>query len=74
MPGDREETLSEANLLGESSFGNFWAGSGLKTLMRMVDENREDMLQVVQIKTDTGYDISIESFLDAIAHLKILWS
>ena len=40
MPGDTEQdVLNEANLLGESSFGTFWAGSGLTTLMKLVDSH-----------------------------------
>ena len=37
-PGDTEkDALNEANLLGEASFDIFWAGIGLKTLMKLVD-------------------------------------
>ena len=72
MPGDSEEdTLNEANLLGESSFGNFWAGTALKTLMNVVDKDPE-LLPLMKIRTDMSNKIfSIEEFLTVIQKHKI---
>ena len=72
MPGDSEEdTLNEANLLGESSFGTFWAGTALKTLMTVVDKDPE-LLPLIKIRTDMSSKIfSIEEFLTVIQKLKI---
>ena len=72
MPGDTEEdTLNEANLLGESSFGIFWAGTALKTLMTIVDKEPE-MLQHMRIAQDMSKKIfSIEEFLTVIQKHKI---
>ncbi len=72
MPGDTEQdTLNEANLLGESSFGTFWAGTGLKTLMTMVDKQPE-LLQHVRIAQDMSKAIfTVEQFLTAIQKLKV---
>ena len=72
MPGDNEEdTLNEANLLGESSFGIFWAGTALKTLMTIVDKEPE-MLQHMRIAQDMSKKIfSIEEFLTVIQKHKI---
>ena len=72
MPRDSEEdTLNEANLLGESSFGNFWAGTALKTLMNVVDKDPE-LLPMMKIRTDMSNKIfSIEEFLTVIQKLKI---
>lgn len=72
MPNDRETELSDANLLGESSFETFWAGGGLKVLMKLVDKQPE-MLPSVTIKTDTGKTISIDEFLTDIGKLKIAY-
>jgi hypothetical protein len=72
MPGDREETLSEANLLGESSFDNFWAGSGLRVLMTLVDKQPE-VLEAVRIISDTNKRFSIAEFLEEIANYKIIY-
>lgn len=72
MPGDTEEdTLNEANLLGESSFGTFWAGTALKTLMTVVDKEPE-LLQHMRIAQDMSKKIfSIEEFLTVIQKHKI---
>jgi len=72
MPGDTEATLSEANLLGESSFSNFWAGSGLRVLMTLVDKQPE-VLESVRIIGDTGRKLSIAEFLEEIANFKIIY-
>lgn len=72
MPGDTEEdSLNEANLLGESSFGTFWGGIALSTLMGMV-ENEPELLKLVTIRTDMEKkSYSIEEFLTKINKLKI---
>ena len=72
MPGDTEEdVLNEANLLGEDSFGTFWAGSGLTTLMKIVDSHPE-VLPMVRIRTDMDQrSYTIEHFLTNISKLKI---
>lgn len=72
MPGDKEEdTLNEANLLGEASFDVFWAGTALKTLMTIVDKQPE-LLPLITIKTDmSDKTLNIEKFLTAIQKLKI---
>jgi len=72
MPGDSEEdTLNEANLLGESSFGTFWAGTALKTLMTVVDKDPE-LLPLMKIGTDMSKRLfTIEEFLTTISKLQI---
>ena len=72
MPGDKEEdTLNEANLLGEASFDVFWGGTALKTLMTIVDKQPE-LLPLITIKTDmSDKALNIEKFLTAIQKLKI---
>jgi len=72
MPGDREEdTLNEANLLGEASFDVFWGGTALKTLMTIVDKQPE-LLPLVKIRSDMSRKIfTIEQFLTAIQKLKV---
>lgn len=72
FPGDKEEdALNEANLVGESSFGRFWAGQGLKTVMKIVDGD-VDYLAVMTIRTDTGRYLSIGEFLEEIQKLKVM--
>ena len=71
MPGDTEQdALNEANLLGEESLGNFWPGSGLGVLMRLVDEAPE-ALPTVRIMTDYKETIGEGEFLEKISTLKI---
>ena len=62
MPGDKESELSDANLLGESSFGTFWSGQGLKVLMLMVDK-RPELLESIIIKTDQNKTVTVAEFL-----------
>ena len=72
MPGDTEkEVYFDSNLLGEDTgFGIFWAGSGLKALMSMVD-SRPELLPDVKIKTDKGKILTVEEFLTQIKGLKV---
>ena len=72
MPGDTEQdALNEANLIGEESFGIFWAGTALKTLMNIVDKEPE-ILPIVKIRTDMSNKIfNIEEFLTSIQKLKV---
>lgn len=68
MPNDTEQdTLNEANLLGETSFGVFWAGSALATLMRVMDEE-PDLLPLIRIASDMSKRLfTIEEFLTVIS-------
>ena len=72
LPGDTEkDCINDTNLLGESSFNTFYAGMGLKALMKMVDKTPELLTQVT-IKTDQGKSLSVEEFLTAIQSLKVV--
>jgi len=68
MPGDTEQdTLNEANLLGETSFGVFWAGSALGVLMKLIDEQPE-VLPALRVATDMSKRLfTIEEFLSVIS-------
>ena len=71
MPNDTEkDTLNEANLLGESSFGSFWPGSGLKVLMTLVQDAPEALLSV-KIKSEDGVQYGVGEFLEILDKLKI---
>jgi hypothetical protein len=70
-PGDTEQdTLNEANLLGEASFDIFWAGIGLNTLMKLVDTEPQ-LLESLRIVNDKGRTLTISEFLTDIGKLKI---
>ena len=70
--GESESTsYHDANLLGkDNGFGVFWAGSGLKKLMSIVDKQPE-LLEHIKIKTDKNETITVEKFLENIKKLKI---
>lgn len=71
MPGDTEQdSWLDSNLLGESSFKVFWAGQGLKTLMKMV-EGQPELLEHVTIKTDQNQTLTVTEFLDNIKKLQV---
>tara|TARA_R110002051_G_scaffold323445_1_gene417085 strand:+ start:654 stop:899 length:246 start_codon:yes stop_codon:yes gene_type:complete len=72
LPGDTaKEAYYESNEIGENTgFGVFWAGSGLKALMTMVDKQPE-ILPHITIRTDRGGSLSVEQFLTEIKGLKV---
>jgi len=72
LPGDTaKEAYYESNEIGENTgFGVFWAGSGLKALMTMVDKQPE-ILPHITIRTDKGNSLSVEQFLTEIKGLKV---
>lgn len=70
MPNDSESELSDANLLGESSFGTFWSGGGLSVLMKIVDRQPE-LIEHIIIKTDTNKILTIDQFLTDLQKLKV---
>ena len=72
LPGDSEKDVHfDSNILGENTgFGVFWAGSGLKTLMKMVDRQPE-ILPDVKIKTEKGKTLTVDEFLTEIKGLKV---
>ena len=72
LPGDTEREVNfDSNLLGENTgFGVFWAGAGLKVLMKMVDTSPQ-MLPDVRIKTAKGRELTVEEFLTEIKGLKV---
>ena len=72
LPGDTaKEAQYESNEIGEDTgFGVFWAASGLKALMHMVDTQPE-ILPHITIKTDKGNNLSVEQFLTQIKDLKV---
>mgnify|MGYP001171652890 CR=1 FL=1 len=70
--GESESTsYHDANLLGkDNGFGVFWAGSGLKKLMSIVDKQPE-LLEHIKIKTDKNETITVDQFLKSIQKLQV---
>jgi hypothetical protein len=72
LPGDTEKDAAlDTNLLGEASFKTFYAGLGLKALMKMVD-SKPELLTSVTIKTDKNETLTVEEFLTRIQPLKVI--
>lgn len=71
LPGDTEESITDANILGEeSTHNNFWPGDGLIALNNIIDR-RPDMLdQITVIRSDRKI-ITIDKFLDSIKKFNI---
>jgi hypothetical protein len=71
LPGDTEESITDANILGEeSTHNNFWPGDGLTALNNIIDR-RPDMLdQITVIRSDRKV-ITIEKFLNDIKKFNI---
>jgi hypothetical protein len=71
LPGDIEENITDANILGEeSTHNNFWPGDGLTALNNIIDR-RPDMLdQITVIRSDRKV-ITIEKFLNDIKKFNI---
>lgn len=71
LPGDTEESITDANILGEeSTHNNFWPGDGLIALNNIIDR-RPDMLdQITVIRSDRKV-ITIEKFLNDIKKFNI---
>jgi len=71
LPGDTEENITDANILGEeTTHNNFWPGDGLIALNNIIDR-RPDMLdQITVIRSDRKV-ITIEKFLNDIKKFNI---
>lgn len=72
LPGDDQRTAGyfETNLLGETSFKNFWVGSAWYALKRVID--KPHIAHQVTIKSSSGKSFTIDEFLDELKGLKII--
>lgn len=72
LPGDTNEDLYlETNLLGEESFGTFYAGTGYKVLTKIID-TKPELLETVTILADTGKKFTVEEFLTILSNFKTI--
>jgi len=70
LPDDTEQDVDfSTNILGESSFKNFWADDGFQVLVRLV-EKYPDTLSEVKIKDDKNKTYTVEEFLEKNKKLK----
>jgi len=72
LPDDTEEGVQySTNVLGESSFKNFWADQGYEILERLVNKY-PDTLNEIKIKDEKSKDYTVEEFLDIIEKLNLI--
>ena len=72
LPDDTEEGVQySTNVLGESSFKNFWAEQGFEILERLINKY-PDTLNEVKIKDEKSKEYTVEEFLKNIGKLNII--
>ena len=72
LPDDTEEGVQySTNVLGESSFKNFWAEQGFAILERLINKY-PDTLNEVKIKDEKSKEYTVEEFLKNIGKLNII--
>jgi hypothetical protein len=59
------------NILGESSFKNFWADQGFDILERMIHKY-PDTLEQIKIKDEKSKEYTIEEFLKIVSKLNLI--
>jgi|TARA_B100001093_G_scaffold27117_1_gene23800 hypothetical protein len=74
LPDDTDEGVQySTNILGESSFKNFWADQGFDIFERLVHKY-PDTLDEIKIKDEKGKQYTPEEFLGAVGKLNIIRS
>lgn len=66
-----EKNPDDNNMVGESSFNNFWTGLGWDGLQR-ISELRPDLLDTLVIIKSNGKQLNVDEFLKEIDALKII--
>ena len=71
LEGDSEkDTHFDSNVLGEESFGTFYAGQGLVALNNIVNQKPE-LLETIKILDDTKKSYTLTEFMDTISKFTI---
>ena len=71
LEGDSEKDVYfDSNVLGEESFGTFYAGQGLVALNNIVNKKPE-LLETIKILDDTKKSYTLTEFMDAISKFNI---
>lgn len=72
LPDDNEDGVQYSiNVLGESSFKNFWASQGFDILERMIHKY-PDTLEQIKIKDEKSKEYTIEEFLKIVSKLNLI--
>ena len=68
LEGDTEkDTHLDTNVLGEESFGTFYAGQGMVAL-----KNIAELLESLRIFDETKKSYTITEFMDVLSKLKVI--
>jgi|TARA_R110001592_G_scaffold37644_1_gene125327 hypothetical protein len=72
LEGDTEkDTHLDTNVLGEESFGTFYAGQGMVALKNIVN-NKAELLESLRIFDETKKSYTITEFMDVLSKLKVI--
>ena len=72
LEGDTEEDVYfDSNVLGEESFGTFYAGQGLVALNNIVNQKPE-LLETIKILDDYKKFYTLTEFFDLLSKLKVI--
>ena len=72
LPDDTEEGVQySTNVLGESSFKNFWSDQGYEILERLVNKY-PDTIEEIKIKDEKNKTYTPSEFLDVVEKLNII--
>ena len=71
LEGDSEkDAYYDSNVLGEESFGMFYAGQGMVALTNIVNKKPE-LLETIKILDDYKKSYTLTKFFDILSKLKI---
>jgi len=68
-----DELMFDSNILGQESFGTFYAERGMKSLYDILDKHPE-LVSEVEIVTDTGVHFTITEFMDKLNDWRLLFN
>ena len=71
LSGDTEKDVYfDSNVLGEESFGMFYAGQGMVALTNIVNKKPE-LIETIKILDDYKKSYTLTEFMDILSKLKI---
>ena len=71
LEGDSEkDAYYDSNVLGEESFGTFYAGQGMVALTNIVNKKPE-LIETIKILDDYKKSYTLTKFFDILSKLKI---
>ena len=72
LPDDITDDIQySTNILGESSFKNFWADQGFSILERII-QKYPDTLEYIKIKDEKSKEYTVAQFLEIVLKLNLI--